>query len=162
MVICKPDIVHRLDITYIVVLPGSPSRGGHVAVYIFDENQPSLPTPFYSVLVSIYVFMKLSTVSTSLNSPDNSPLSHSISSGFVSAVLVLTNICLLMKVSFSSDTIFRGRLGLKHQLTDSLTYIVDQVLKALRASTLREGWALYKFFFFLILFFKIQILINNK
>ena len=34
---------------------GSPSRGGDVAVYVFDINQPSLPTPFYSVLVSISV-----------------------------------------------------------------------------------------------------------
>ena len=33
----------------------SPSRGGDVAVYVVDINQPSLPTPFYSVLVSISV-----------------------------------------------------------------------------------------------------------
>ena len=38
-------------------------------------NQPSSPTPFYSVLVSISVLMVLSTVFHSLNSPDNSPLS---------------------------------------------------------------------------------------
>ena len=58
---------------------GSPSRGGDVAVYVFDINQPSLPTPFsYSVLVSISVFMSLSTVFHSINSPDNSPLSHSV------------------------------------------------------------------------------------
>ena len=38
----------------------SPSRGGDVAVYVFDINQPSLPAPFYSVLVSISVFMALS------------------------------------------------------------------------------------------------------
>ena len=31
---------------------GSHSRGGDVAVYVFDINQPSLPTPFYSVIVS--------------------------------------------------------------------------------------------------------------
>ena len=31
----------------------SPSRGRDVAVYVFDINQPSLPTPFYSVLVSV-------------------------------------------------------------------------------------------------------------
>ena len=31
---------------------GSPSRGGDVTVYVFYMNQPSLPTPFYSVLVS--------------------------------------------------------------------------------------------------------------
>ena len=57
---------------------GSPSRGGDVAVHVFDINQPSLPTPFHSVLVSIAVFMALSTVFHSINSPDNSPLSHSV------------------------------------------------------------------------------------
>ena len=37
----------------------SPSRGGDVAVYVFDINQLSLPTPFYSVLVSIILFLCL-------------------------------------------------------------------------------------------------------
>ena len=45
-------------------------------VYVFDINQPSLPTPFYSVLVPIYVFIALSIAFHSINSPDNSPLSH--------------------------------------------------------------------------------------
>ena len=57
---------------------GSPSRGGDVTVYALNINQPSLPSPFYSVLVSISVFMALSTVFHSINSPDNSPLSHSV------------------------------------------------------------------------------------
>ena len=57
---------------------GSPSRGADVAVNVFDINQPSLPTPLYSVLVSVFVFMTLSTVFHSINSPDNSPLSHSV------------------------------------------------------------------------------------
>ena len=57
---------------------GSPSRGGDVPVYVYDINQPSLPTPFYSVLVSISVFMALSTVFHSINSPDNYPFSHSL------------------------------------------------------------------------------------
>ena len=57
---------------------GSPARGGDVAVNVFDINQPSLPTLFYSVLVPISVFIALSTVLHSLNSPDNSPLSHSV------------------------------------------------------------------------------------
>ena len=58
---------------------GSPSRGGDVALYVFDMiNQPSLPTPFYSVHVSISVFMALSTVFRSINSPGNSLLSHSV------------------------------------------------------------------------------------
>ena len=59
-------------------LTGSPSRGGDVAVYVFDINQLSLPTPFYSVLVSISVFMALSTVFHSINSHDNSPFSLSV------------------------------------------------------------------------------------
>ena len=46
--------------------------------FISDTNQPSLPTPFYSVLVSISVFIALSTVFYSINSPDNSPFSHSV------------------------------------------------------------------------------------
>ena len=57
---------------------GSPSRGGDVAVYVFDINQPSLSTPFYSVLVSMSVLIALSTVFHSVNSPDNPPLSHSV------------------------------------------------------------------------------------
>ena len=43
-------------------------------VYVFDINQPSMPTPFYSVLVSVSVFMALSTMFHSINSPDNFPL----------------------------------------------------------------------------------------
>ena len=61
-----------------MVPAGSPSRGGDVAVYVFDINQPNWPTPVYSVLVSVSVFMALSTVFHSINSPDNSPLSHSV------------------------------------------------------------------------------------
>ena len=51
---------------------------GDVAVYVFDINQPSLPTPFYSVLLSVSVFMALSTVFHSIKFPDNSSLSHSV------------------------------------------------------------------------------------
>ena len=57
---------------------GSPSRGGDVAVYIFDINQPSLPTPCYSVLASVSVFMALSTVFHSMIFSDNSLLSQSV------------------------------------------------------------------------------------
>ena len=39
-----------------------------VTVSIFDINQPSLPTPFHSVLVSVSVFMALSTVFLFINS----------------------------------------------------------------------------------------------
>ena len=47
-------------------------------IFYKDVNQPSLPTPFYSVLVSISVFMALSTVFHPVNFPNNSPLSHSV------------------------------------------------------------------------------------
>ena len=50
----------------------SPSRCGDVTVDVYDMNQPSLPTPFYSVLVSISVFMALSTVFHFVNCPYNS------------------------------------------------------------------------------------------
>ena len=67
------------NLAFDVVLPtDSPSRGGDVAIYVFDINQPSLPTPFYSVLVSVSVFMAFSTVIHPINSPNNSPLSHSV------------------------------------------------------------------------------------
>ena len=57
---------------------GSPSHCGDVTVYVYDINQPSLPTPFYSVLVSVSALTALSTVFHSINSPDNSPLTHSV------------------------------------------------------------------------------------
>ena len=60
------------------VRAGSSSRGGDVTVYVFDINQPSLPTPFYSVLASISVFTAVSTVFHSINSPGNSLLSQSV------------------------------------------------------------------------------------
>ena len=56
----------------------SPSRGGDVTVYVFQVNQPSLPSPFYSVLVFVFVLMALSAIFQSMNSPPNSPLSHSV------------------------------------------------------------------------------------
>ena len=41
-------------------------------------HEMSLPTPIYFVLTSSSVFMALSTIFHSINSPDNSPLSHSV------------------------------------------------------------------------------------
>ena len=77
--------------------------------FMSDINQPSLPTPFfyYSVLVSISVFVALSTAFHSINSPDNSPLSHSVLPVF-SALLVLPTIYLLVKVLLSPDMILCG------------------------------------------------------
>ena len=63
---------------------GSPSCSGDVVVYVFDIKQPSLLTPFYSVLVSVSVCMALLTVFHSINSPDYSAFSL-CSSGLISA-----------------------------------------------------------------------------
>ena len=97
---------------------GSPSRGGDVAVYVFDINQPSLPTPFCSVLVSISVFMPLSTLFHSINFLYNCLLSHSVLPVFFCLVGPFNYIYLFMKVALSSDIILCGRLGIKHQLTN--------------------------------------------
>ena len=61
-----------------VVSAGSPSRGGDDMVYVCDLNQLSLTSSFYSVLVSFFVFMALSTVFYSINSPYNTLLSQSV------------------------------------------------------------------------------------
>ena len=71
---------------------GSPSHGGDVAVYVFNINQLSLPTLLYSVLASVSVFMALSTVFHSINSPDNFPFFSLCSSGLNSASLILLDI----------------------------------------------------------------------
>ena len=83
---CLPDIKVNirptsilLQLTVALCVPtGSLSRGGDVAICFFDITQLSLPTPFHCVLVSVSVFMALSTVFHSINSPGNSPLSHSV------------------------------------------------------------------------------------
>ena len=62
----------------LTVPAGLPSHSGDVALYVLDINQPSLPTPFYSVLVSVSVFKAFSVVFHSINSPENSLLSHSV------------------------------------------------------------------------------------
>ena len=70
-----------------LVPEGSSLRDEDVAVYAFDINQPSLPTPVYSVLVSVFVFMVLTTVFYSIHSPDNSPLFHPVLSVFMKVSL---------------------------------------------------------------------------
>ena len=72
----------------------------------------------YSVLASVSLFMVLSTVFHSINSPNNSAFSL-CSSGLISVLLVLSTLYLPIKVSLSPDVILCGWLGLKHQLTNS-------------------------------------------
>ena len=73
---CSVIQICRVVFTHCVVFipTGSHTRGRDVAVYVFD--QLSLSSPFYSALVSVSVFMSLSTVFSFINSPDNSPISQ--------------------------------------------------------------------------------------
>ena len=76
------SLVLKHDLTYgYLKLDGSPRA--HLRVvgilrFMSDINQLSLPTPFYSVSVSSYVLLALSTVFHSIHSPNNSPFSHSV------------------------------------------------------------------------------------
>ena len=102
-------LIFHLFVFFHCIPTGSPSRGGDVAVYVFDINQPSLPTtPFYSVRVSVSVFMALSTVFHSIHFPDKSPLSQSVLPGLISALLVFSTVYLFRKVSFSPYIILCG------------------------------------------------------
>ena len=93
------------DVLSLSLIPAcSPSRGGDVVVYIKDINQPSLPTPLYSVLVSISVFMAFPTIFHSINSCNNSAFAL-CSSCFNSALLVLSTIDPFMKVFYPSALI---------------------------------------------------------
>ena len=73
---------------------------------------------FYFVLVSVSAFMDLSTVFRSINSPDNSPLSHSVLLVLFLPFWSFQLRYLAMKVSLSPDVTLYGWLGLKHQLTN--------------------------------------------
>ena len=61
LVLLDPDMTFADDTVFntsslsVCVPTGSPSCGGDVMVYVININQLSLPTPFYSVLVSVSV-----------------------------------------------------------------------------------------------------------
>ena len=74
----------------------------------FDINQPSLPTPFYSVLVFISVYLALSTVFHSIISPNNSPLSHSVLPVLFLLYWSFQLHYLVMKVSLCPDIVLCG------------------------------------------------------
>ena len=62
---------------------------------------------------------------------DNSPLSHSV----LPIWMVLSNICHFMRVPFGPDTIPRGWLGSKHQLTNTFRLALQYVLRTRRQLT---------------------------
>ena len=109
-----------LPVLRTAVPAGSPSLRWGVAVYVFDINQPSLPTPFFFIFRSGVCFC--------LYGPFNfffsfHKFSRQLSAfslcffGLISALLILSVIPLFMQVSLSPDIILCGWLGLKHQLT---------------------------------------------
>ena len=63
---------------------------------------------FYSVLVSVSVVVALSTVFHTMNTPDNSPFSHSVLPVLPLALLGFSTVYLFTKVSFSPDIIPSG------------------------------------------------------
>ena len=98
---------------------GSPSRDGDVVVYVKDIKTPTELADSISFC---------SRVDFCLSGPFNRISFHKFSeqlsafslcsSGLISALLVLSNICLFMKVSLSPDRIPSGWLGSKHLLTN--------------------------------------------
>ena len=78
---CLPQMLRPSDIARDWWSSNPPRAHRHVVGmlrFMSDVNQPSLATPFYSFLVSISVFMALSTVFHFINSHDNSSFSHSV------------------------------------------------------------------------------------
>ena len=74
----------------------------------YRHKPTELAHSFYSVLVSAFVFMALSTVFHSINSPDISRLSHSVLLVLFLALLVLSTVYLFMKDSLSPEIILCG------------------------------------------------------
>ena len=85
----------------------------------FWHKPTELVHSFYSVLVSISAFMDLLTVFYSINSTDNSPLSHSVLPAlFLPYWSFQLHISLWKSPSTLIQLILCGWLGLKHQPTN--------------------------------------------
>ena len=108
----------KLSITHVIfgcydvcacLLTVTPSSLAHLHVvgmlrFMSDINQPSLPTPFNSVLISVSVFMALSTVFHF----QILPTTLRFLTRFFRSYLCLSTVYLFMKVSFSFDIIPSG------------------------------------------------------
>ena len=107
-----------LLLLYILVPAGSPSRGGDVTVYVFFfwRKATELAHSFlFSSSVYFCLYGPFNCISLYKFSPQLSAFSL-CSSGLISALLIVSTIYLIMKVSVSLDIILCGWLGLKHQL----------------------------------------------
>ena len=74
-------------------------------VYVLDINQPSLPTPFYSVLVVCFCHYGLFKRISFLKFSRKHSAFSLCSSGLISALVVLSTVYLFKKVSLSPDII---------------------------------------------------------
>ena len=103
---CFVERVQFSSVPWPIVPAGSPSHGGDVTVHVKDTNQPNLPTPFHSILVSI--FMALSTVFYSIKFSRQLIVFSLCSSGLISVLSILSTRYFFMKVSFIPDIIPSG------------------------------------------------------
>ena len=98
----------RLFVIESCVPTGSPSRGGDVMVYVFDINRPSLPIPFlFCSRVCFCLYGPFNCILFNQVSRQLSDISFS-SSDLNSALLVLSTICLFIKVFLNPDIIHSG------------------------------------------------------
>ena len=116
---------HSVNVSLKSFPTGSPSRGGDGAVYVFDINQPSLPTPFFFFF--FFFFLLFLCLFLSFNCISLHKFSHPtlcFLTQFFRSYFCLTGpfnyMYSFMKVSFSLDVTLCGWLGLKHQLTDEI------------------------------------------
>ena len=109
VVVVMVVVVVVVVVTYTLtnVPADSPSHGGDIVVHVKNIKQPSLPTPFYSVLVSMSVFRALSTVFHSTSSPGNSALSNSVLPVLIlpywSFQLCISKVSLNLNIMLSGD-----------------------------------------------------------
>ena len=97
-------------VSCVMVATGSLSRGEDVAVYVWHKPNRAAHF-FHSVLVSVSVFMALSTVLHFHKFSRQLSAFSLCSFGLISALLVLSTKYLFMKVSLSPDIILCGWLG---------------------------------------------------
>ena len=106
--------------SYITWVPkGSPSRGGDVAVYVFDiKTNRAWPLPF-SFILFLCLFLSLWPFQLYFI-PKILPTTLRFLTLFfqlISALLILSGIYIFMKVSLSLDIFLCGWLGFKYQLS---------------------------------------------
>ena len=99
---------------------GSPSRGGDITVYVWHKPTELAHCFLFCSWARFCLYGPFKGISFHKFSRQLFALSL-CSSSLMSALLVLSTICLFMKVSLIPDMILCGWLGLKHELTNHKT-----------------------------------------